>query len=124
MDSQPPLDFILYLFSIKSFLNAWTRNSFPWSYVIIVGLGYLHNHIFSTRFAIIAVYLSLYFIILNHPVSGYIIVKDFCMSESSLPPLPILNGIVIYTNDMSQVMASASLAGKRPYFKPFFLFFY
>ena len=36
-------------------------NSFPRSYLIIVGLGYLYNRIYSARFAIVAACLSLFY---------------------------------------------------------------
>ena len=106
------LDFITYQFLLNCFVNAWPRNSFPRSYIIIVGLRYLHNHVCCTRFAIIAACLSLYYIISNHPVAGYIIMNDFSMRDLSWPSPPILYRIRICTNNLSQGMAAASLADK------------
>ena len=57
-------------------------NSLPRSYVIIVGLRYLHNHGCYNRFAIVSACLSLYCNILNHSLMGYITVKHFSMRVS------------------------------------------
>ena len=51
------LEVILYSISIRIFLNSLPINSFPWSYVISVGIGYLDSHLVSTKFVIdIALY--------------------------------------------------------------------
>ena len=52
-------------------------NSDPWSYVISFGLGYLVNHVVYTKLAIDVYILLTYLVILNHPVSGYIMVMYF-----------------------------------------------
>ena len=61
-------------FSIKYFLSSWPINTNLWSCVISVGQGYLVNHSVSTTFTIIIVYLLLYFVISDHPVTVSIIV--------------------------------------------------
>ena len=43
---------IPYSISIGDFLNSQNMNSYPWSYVISVGLGYLVNRVASTKFYI------------------------------------------------------------------------
>ena len=43
----------------------------PWTYTISVGLGYLVNHVVSTKFAIDIALFSSYCVISNHPVTGY-----------------------------------------------------
>ena len=118
------LDFIPNSFLIRWFLNVWMGYSFPQSYVviIIICLGYLHNHILSTRFSIIAACLLFHCIISNQQVSGSIIAKYFSMSGPSWPSILIIHGIIISTNGLSQVRASTSLAVKMPYFKLGFSF--
>ena len=65
---------ILYSVSIRYSLNSWPINYDPWSYMIFICLGYLVNHVVSTKFAIdIAILLS-YFVISNYPVTGSIMV--------------------------------------------------
>ena len=118
------LALISYSFLIGSFLNTWHKNSFPRLYVIIVGRGYLHNHVCYTMFDIVEACLSLYCTISNHPVSGSIIVKDFIMRGSSWPSLLILYGHIISTDNMSHGMASAYLAVNFPYLRFCFLFFW
>ena len=116
------LALIPYSISISLFLNVWPRNSFPPFYIIIVEQGYLHNHVCSSRFAIVAAFLLLYDTISNHPVAGYIINKDFSMRGFSWPSLLILYWPIRSTNNMSHGMASASLAGNFPYLRFYFLF--
>ena len=89
------------------------------SYVIIVGLRYLHDHVCSTRFFIVASGLSFYFIISNHPVAGSIIVKSFSISGSPLLSILILYGPIRSTNNLSTGVAFASLVVKRLYFNFF-----
>ena len=42
---------------IRSFLIARPSNSFLQSYIIIVGLVYLHKHVWYTRFSIICLFI-------------------------------------------------------------------
>ena len=116
------LVFILYLFSIHSFFNGWPSNSFLWSYLIISGLGYLHNHVCSTSFDMVAACLSLYFIISDHLFFGSIMVSAFSMRGFILPYPLILYGPIRYTNNMSHEMAFDSVADKWPYFKLHYCF--
>ena len=52
-------------------------NSDPWSYMIYFGLGYLVKHVVSTKLSIDITILSSYCIILNHPVTGSVMLLDF-----------------------------------------------
>ena len=113
------LTIIPYSFSIQSLFNSWPRNSFSWSLVIIVGLWYLHNHVFSTTVSMLATCLSFYRTISNHQVAGSIIVSYFSMRGSSWPSLKILYRPIRSTNNMYHGMTSASLSSKLPYFKLF-----
>ena len=60
-------------------------------FILAVIRGYFRpqvsNNILSNRFAIVDACLFLYFIILNHSVSGSIVVNNFIMSVSLLLPL-------------------------------------
>ena len=116
------LALIMYSVSVRSFLNTLPRNSFHWSYVIIVGRGYPHNHIWSTRFAILVAHFLLYCTISNHLFAGSIIVKDFKIRGYSWTSIIILYGPIISTNNLSRGMASVSLVGKFPYLRLCFLF--
>ena len=69
----PGLAVIPYSISVRYFMNSWLINSFPWSYIIYIGLGYLDSHIVSTKFAIDIALLSSYRTFSNHPVIGSII---------------------------------------------------
>ena len=75
---------IPYSFSIGYFLNSWPISYDPWSYMISIGLGYLVNHVVSTMFVIDNTIWSLYCVILNHHVTGSIMVKSFRLSFLSL----------------------------------------
>ena len=68
---------ITYYVSIRDFMNSWPTNSFTWSYVISIGLGYLDSHVVSIKFTIYITLLSSYYAISNHPVTGSIIVSAF-----------------------------------------------
>ena len=116
------LSLIPYYLSIKLFLNKWTINSFPQSYVIIVGKLYLHNHFCSTIFAIVAACFSLYHNIWNHPVAGSIIAEAFSMKGSSWTSIISLYGPTISTNNLSHGMASSSLVGNLLYLRGFCIF--
>ena len=59
---------ISYICSIKGFLKSLPMNYDPWSYIVYVGQVYMVNHVVSTKFAIFIARLSLYCIILKHPV--------------------------------------------------------
>ena len=68
---------IPYYYSINDLMNSQPINSDPWSHVIYVGLVYLVNHVFSTKFAIDIDLLSSYCVISNHPVTEFIMVMTF-----------------------------------------------
>ena len=116
------LALIPYSFLIRSFLKVCPRNSFPWLYVIIVGRGYLHNHVCSTRFDIVAACFSFYSTISNHPVAGSIIFKDLRIRGQLWPSILILYGPIRSTNNLSRGMAYNSLGRNLPYLKFCLLF--
>ena len=68
---------IPYYLSIRDFMNSQPINSDPWSYVIYIGLGYLDNHVVSTKLSIVIAILLLYCVISKHPVTGSIMVTTF-----------------------------------------------
>ena len=92
-------------------------------YVIIIGIGFLHSHFWSTMFDIVAAYLSLYCTISNHPVAGCMIAKAFSIMGFSKPSILILYGNIRYTDSLSHGMASTSLMFNIPYLRFCFLFF-
>ena len=104
---------ITYLFLIRLSLNAPQRNPFPLSYAIILFLVYIH---------IVACF-SFYHNTSNHLVVGTITVKYFCMRGSSWPPLIILYGHIISTNNMYHGMDSSSFTYKWPCLRFYFLLF-
>ena len=57
-------------------MNSRPMNYDTWSYIISIGQGYLVNYIVSTKFLIVTSYLSLYSVILDHPVTISSIVTD------------------------------------------------
>ena len=61
---------IVYYCSIKIVSNLLPRDSPPWLYVIFTCHGYRSSHIVSTKLAIINAFLSLYYVVLNHPNTG------------------------------------------------------
>ena len=67
---------IPYYSSFRDFLNSLLINSNHWSHVIYVRLGYMANHVVSTKFTIGTAHLLSYYDILGHPVTGLIIVMD------------------------------------------------
>ena len=90
-------------------------NSEPLSKMTLVGHGYLHSQVCSTKLAMVSALLSLIVHSSNHPVAGSIIVRhqrikfflEFCF---------IVYGPMRSTHRMSQGMASASFSGRCPYF--------
>ena len=88
---------ILYSYSIRDFLDSLPINSDPWSYIISIGIGYLINHIVSTKFTIYIAIFSSYLIDPNHPVTGYIVVTYFRFKFSLCPFLFLMYGPYIYT---------------------------
>ena len=86
--------FILIPYScyIKISLNSRPMNYPPWSYVIYTGHVYHTRHVVSTKFEIIISFLSLYYIISNHPVTGSIIETGFKI-KYYIPFLHILRGL-------------------------------
>ena len=107
---------IPYYLSIVDLLNSWPTNSDPWSCMIFIGLGYLDNHIVSTKVAIDIDILSSYCVILNHHVTGSIIVTAFVSKSSFCPFLLVKWGPIISTRSLFHDIYSASLAGNLPYF--------
>ena len=107
---------IPYSALIRDFLSSWTINYDPWPYVISVGLGYLVNHIFSTKFAVDITLLLSYCVILNHPVTGSIMVTDFRFKYYLFPVLSMTQGPIISTQSLFRGISSVSLAGSLPYF--------
>ena len=99
----------------KEFILAFMHNYFR-------SRVYIYSHACYTMFAIVDAFLSLYFIISNHLISRFIIVKCFSIKVSSWYYLLILYGPVISTNNLSYGMTSASLAGKWTHFKLCLLF--
>ena len=71
------LAIIPYWSLFRNFLKSWRINSDPWSFVIYVGIIYLVNHVVSAKFVIDISDLSLYCVILNHPVTESIMVTAF-----------------------------------------------
>ena len=59
---------ISYYLSIRDILNSRTMNSDTFSYIIYVRLGYLVNHVVSSKFVVLIAHLFLYSIILNDPL--------------------------------------------------------
>ena len=84
--------------------------------MISVGLGYLVNRVFSTKFAVdITIFLS-YCVILNHPVTGSIMKTDFRF-KCYLFLFPIMTqGPIRYTQSFFRGISSVSLAGNLRYF--------
>ena len=68
---------IQYSSSIRDFPNSWPINYDPCLYVISIGIGYLDSHAVSSKFVIDIAFLSPYFSISNHPVTGLITVTAF-----------------------------------------------
>ena len=71
------LDLVLNYYSTRDFLNSRPINLDPWTYVIFVGQGHLIIHIVSIMFMMIITHFSSYYIILNHLVTGLVVVVDF-----------------------------------------------
>ena len=84
------LSVIPYSFSIGDFLILLPINYDPWSYVIYIGLGYLVNYVVSTKFTIGIALLLSYCVILNHHVTGNIMVTAFIFKFSFCPFLLIM----------------------------------
>ena len=109
------------LFLIKSFFYAWPSSSFLFSYVIIVGLWYLHIRACYTRLDVLAFCLSLFCTISDHLVVGSILVKGFSIRGISCPYIIILYASIISINYLFQSMTPTSFAVKWPCF--YFNFF-
>ena len=103
-------------------LNTWPNKSFPWLYVIIVVIGYLHNHGCSNRYDFVVYCILIYCTIFNYLVMGSVIVRAYCMRGQSWPYLIILYRTIIYTNNLSHGISSASLAIIWPYSRFIFCF--
>ena len=87
-----------------------------WSYVIYIGLGYLDSHVVSTKFVIVISLLSLYSVILNHPVTGSMIVTAFRSKLYFLPFIHMTQVPIISTYILFHGIYSVNLAGNLPYF--------
>ena len=107
---------ILYSVSIRYFLNSRPINSYPWSYMISIGLCYLDMHVVSTMFVIDIALLSSYCVISNNPVTGPIIVTAFIFIFYFHTFLRMMLGPIISTQSLFHSISSASLAGNLPYF--------
>ena len=57
------LDLIPHSYSIRHFMNSRRNNSDPWSYVILVGQGYLVRHVVSTKLVMVIAHFSQYCVI-------------------------------------------------------------
>ena len=84
--------------------------------MISVVIGYLVNHIVSTKFSIDIAPLFSYCVISNHPVTGSIMVTAFRSKFYFFPYLLMTYGPTIYTHCLFHDIYSASLAGNLPYF--------
>ena len=84
--------------------------------MISIGIGYLVNHIVSTKSAIDIDILPSYCVILNHPVTVLIIVTDLIFKFYFFTVLPIPWGHIISTQSLFHGISSASLTGYLPYF--------
>ena len=102
---------MLYSISIKYFLSSWPINYYPWSYMISIGLGYLVNHVVSNKFAIDFALLLSYCVILNHSVTGYIIVTDYIFNFSFCQFILMTQGPIWFTQALLYGISSSSLAG-------------
>ena len=60
-------------------------NSDYWSYTVSVCLQYLVNDTVSTKFVVFITRFSFYSVVLNHPVTGLIIVTDLRFNFLSFP---------------------------------------
>ena len=98
--------------SIRDFRSSWPINSFPWSYVIYIGLGYLDSHVVSTKFDIDIALLSSYCAISNHNVTGSVIVMYFRCKFYFLYFILMTEG----TQSLFHGISSANLASNLPYF--------
>ena len=107
---------IPYSVLIRHFLNSRPINSYPWSYMISIGLGYLDSHVVSTKFVIYIALLSSYCVISNHPVTGSILVTAFIFIFYFCPFLCMVWRPIISTQSLFRGISSASLAGNLPYF--------
>ena len=107
---------IPYYFPIRDFLNSWPINYYPWSYMISIGLGYLVNHVVYTKFDIVIALLLSYCVILDHPVTGSIMVMAFRFKFYFCPFIIMTYGPMIYTHILLHGISSSSLASNLPYF--------
>ena len=109
------LALIIYLFLIIYIFNTLPRNEFLQLYILISGLGYIHNYDFYTIFDIVVSCLSLYSTTPNQPVARSIIVKYFSIDRFILTFSSNLHGPIRSTKNMSQVMSYTSFAVKQLY---------
>ena len=96
------LALIPYFSWVRYFLNSLPINSDNLSYIISIGREYLVSHAVSTNFLIVIACLLSYYIILNHPVVGLIVVTYFRTSYSLFPYLcmvyvPIIISTIFYS---------------------------
>ena len=84
--------------------------------MISIGLGYIINHVVSTKFVIDIYYFSLYCVISNYPVRGYIIVTAFIFKFSFCTCLLMKQGPIRSSQGLFHGISAASLDGHLPNF--------
>ena len=88
------LDFTLYSWWIRVFLDSLTLNSDPRPYIFFVFQGYLVSQVVFTKFIIDIACVSSYCVILSHPITRSIIVIGFSSNFSFFPFLNIFRGLL------------------------------
>ena len=97
-------------------MNSRPMNSYPWSYVISSGLGYIVNHIVSNKFIISIVILYSYCVIWIHPVTESIIVIFIIFKISFYPFLLMTKAPIISSHILFHGISSDSLGGNFHFF--------
>ena len=90
-------------------------NSDTFPYEIYVGIGYLVNPVISTKFSVDITLLSSYCVILDHPVTEFIIVTDFIFKFYLITSLIIMYIPIVYTQSLFHDIFSDPLASNLPY---------
>ena len=107
---------IPYSSLIKGVINSTLIKLDPLTYIIPVGLGYMSNNVFSTKFMIDITCLLSYCDISNLLVKGSIIVTDLRFKFSLFPFLLLMCLSIIYMQSLFRDISLASLADNLPYF--------
>jgi hypothetical protein len=96
------------------FANSAPKNSDPLSKMHWVGLGYLHNHVFSTRFAHVMALLLGILTTSNQEVAG----SNIVIACNDCVPFFVrtVYGPIRSTHSILQGCDSTSLTGRCPYF--------